>query len=120
MDWAYELIGPELEKYVASEERVEARLKGARDYWQKQLDNGRISEREAEIINGLLQAVGAYQDATNNLLEGIGWMYDTLGISPSENKRLRAKIHELEIALEKYKVVADPRLHPYIQLKDLR
>ena len=119
MDWAYELIGLELEKYVSAEERVEARLKGARDYWQRQLDNGRITEREAEIVNGLLQAVGAYQDATKHLLEGIGWMYDTLGISPSENKRLRAKIHELEIALEKYKVVADPRLHPYLKIKDL-
>lgn len=119
MDWAYELIGLELEKYVASKERVEARLKGARDYWQIQLDKGRISEREAEIINGLLGSVAAYQDATKELLEGIGWMYNALGISPEENKRLRAKILELEIALEKYKVVADPRLHPYIKIQDI-
>jgi len=119
MDWTYELIGPELERFVTSEQRVEARLRSARDYWQKQLDNGRISEREADAVNGLLQAVDAYQEATTQLLEGIGWMYDTLGISPAENKRLRARILELEIALEKYKVVRDPSLHPYIKLQDI-
>lgn len=120
MDWTYELIGPELQRFVTSEQRVEARLRSARDYWQKQLDNGRISEREAEVANSLLQAVDAYQEATTQLLEGIGWMYDTLGISPAENKRLRAKIHELEIALDKYRVCGDPRLHPYIKLSDIR
>lgn len=119
MDWATELIGFELERFVVSEERVSSSLQKARDYWQKQLDRGRISEREADVINGLLQAVDAYQDSTNRLLEGIGWMYDTLGISPAENKRLRSKILELEIALEKYKVVHDPRLHPYIKIRDI-
>lgn len=120
MDWAYELIGQELERYVASEQRVERNLQRARDYWQTQLDKGRISEREADVINSLLQSVSAYQDATNYLHEAIGFMYDSLGISPAENKRLRARILELEIALEKYKVCHDPGLHPYIKLSDFR
>lgn len=119
MDWTNELIGLELEKYVAADRRVGHNLKKARDYWQQQLDRGRISEREAEIINGFLQSVDYYQDATKNLLEGIGWMYGALGISPEENQRLRARIHELEIALEKYRVVRDPRLHPYVKLSDI-
>lgn len=119
MDWTNELIGFELDRYVTAEERVEAHLQRARDYWQLQLDRGRISEREADVVNTLLQSVDAYQEATNALLEGIGWMHETLGISPAENKRLRARILELELQLDKYKVCADPRLHPYVKIKDL-
>ena len=120
MDWTYDLIGPELERFVTAERRVEYNLKKARDYWQSQLDKGRISEREADVINGLIQSVDTYQETTHGLLEGIGWMYNTLGISPDDIKRLKAKIFELELILDKYRVCRDPSLHPYVKMSDFR
>jgi len=118
MDWTYELIGPEMERYAISEERLELRVIQARDYWQQQLERGRISEAEGRNVYYLLNTVAQHLEATQNLLEAIGWMYGVLGISPEENRRLRSKILELELQLQKYRICQDPTLHPYIKLRD--
>lgn len=118
MNWTYELIGPEMEQYAVSEERLELRIIRARDYWQQQLERGRISEAEGRNMYYLLNTIAQHMEATQNLLEAIGWMYGALGISPEENRRLKAKIQELEIQLQKYRICHDPALHPYIKLRD--
>lgn len=101
MDWVHELISQELERFVTSEERLKRKLPRSRDYWQSQLDRGRISEREAEAFNGLLQSVSAHLEATQQLLQSIGWAYNALGISPATYRQLKERVRTLEEELGK-------------------
>jgi hypothetical protein len=117
MDWNI-LIGDEIDAYLRTKQQLELKVERSNEYWQDQLDRGRITEGEGKSMTRLLTAIVDHMNNTEGLLKGIGWVHDTLQASPEEVNQLRRKVKDLELELQKHKVCRDPSLHPYIKLSD--
>lgn len=118
-----DLIGPELDLFLACRERIEQAIQGQRDYLQQKAGEGKVSQGYLNQMNFLLGAMAQYMEATEKLLQQIGFASHILGNNHQETQRLKVRVGELEEENDRLRYYAkslggDLTILPYIRRSD--
>lgn len=118
-----DLIGPELDFFLACQDRIEAAIESQRAYLQTRAEEGKLSQAYLNQMNYLLGAMSEYMEAVEKLHNQLGLAASLYADWHNENQRLKMRVGDLQEEVDRLRYYCrnlggDLTLVPFIRRSD--
>ena len=101
MENKYKAIIPEISQYLGALDEIEAAIEQRREYLQKRVGQGNISEGQLHYENKLLGTIAQYIERTEALLQTGGRIHEALEIRQQQARLSQFQSYELRLENKK-------------------